>query len=59
MIFNTWEWHIKNDQQYGGMLKQIMTFLHYWRMPLLFMVSGAGTYFALGKRTQVSIYRAF
>lgn len=51
MIFNTWEWHIKNDQQFGGMLKQIMTFLHYWRMPLLFMVSGAGTYFALGKRT--------
>ena len=51
MIFNTWEWHIKNDQQFGGMLKQIMTFLHYWRMPLLFMVSGAGTYFALGKRS--------
>lgn len=53
MIFNTWEWHIKNDQQYGGFLKQIMIFLHYWRMPLLFMVSGAGTYFALGKRSPV------
>ena len=51
MIFNTWGWHIKNDQQYGGMLKQIMTFLHNWRMPLLFLLSGAGTYFALGKRT--------
>lgn len=51
MIFNSWPWHIKNDQQYGGLLKQIMTFLHYWRMPLLFMLSGAGTYFALGKRT--------
>lgn len=51
MIFNTWPWHIKNDQQFGGFLKQIMTFLHYWRMPLLFMLSGAGTYFALGKRT--------
>jgi glucan biosynthesis protein C len=51
MIFNTWPWHIKNDQQYGGLLRQGMTFLHYWRMPLLFMLSGAGTYFALGERT--------
>jgi peptidoglycan/LPS O-acetylase OafA/YrhL len=51
MVFNTWSWHIKNDIQYDGILEKIMTFLHYWRMPLLFMVSGAGTYFALGKRT--------
>ena len=51
MIFNTWGWHIKNDQQYGGMLRSIMIFLHNWRMPLLFLLSGAGTYFALGKRT--------
>lgn len=51
MIFNTWPWHIKNDEQYGGALRQLMTFLHSWRMPLLFMLSGAGTFFALGKRT--------
>ena len=51
MIFNSWPWHIKNDEQYGGALRQLMTFLHSWRMPLLFMLSGAGTYFALGKRT--------
>jgi glucans biosynthesis protein C len=51
MIFNTWGWHIKNDQQYGGMLRSVMIFLHNWRMPLLFLLSGAGTYFALGKRT--------
>jgi glucan biosynthesis protein C len=51
MIFNTWTWHIKNNVQFGGILKQTMDFLHLWRMPLLFMVSGAGTYFALGKRT--------
>jgi glucans biosynthesis protein C len=51
MIFNTWHWHIKNNEQFGGILLQIMTFLHNWRMPLLFMLSGAGTYFALGKRT--------
>jgi glucans biosynthesis protein C len=51
MIFNTWDWHIKNDQQYGGILRSVMIFLHNWRMPLLFLLSGAGTYFALGKRT--------
>jgi peptidoglycan/LPS O-acetylase OafA/YrhL len=51
MIFNTWGWHVKNDQQFGGILQSIMAFLHYWRMPLLFLISGAGTYFALGKRT--------
>jgi glucans biosynthesis protein C len=51
MIFNTWGWHVKNGQQYGGILQSIMAFLHYWRMPLLFLISGAGTYFALGKRT--------
>jgi glucans biosynthesis protein C len=51
MVFNTWGWHIKNDQLYGGLLTGTMTFLHKWRMPLLFLVSGAGTYFALGKRT--------
>lgn len=51
MIFNTWPWHIKNDEQNGGTLRLLMTFLHSWRMPLLFMLSGAGTFFALGKRT--------
>jgi len=50
MIFNSWEWHIKNDQTYGGALPYIMIHLHNWRMPLLFLISGAGTYFALGKR---------
>lgn len=51
MIFNTWQWHIKNDRLYGGFLTGIMSFLHLWRMPLLFMLAGAGTFFALGKRT--------
>lgn len=51
MVFNTWPWHIKNDVQYGGMLKQVMIFLHNWRMPLLFMLSGAGTFYAVGRMT--------
>jgi fucose 4-O-acetylase-like acetyltransferase len=51
MVFNTWGWHVKNDQTYGGFLKWMMAFLHEWRMPLLFLISGAGTYYALGKRS--------
>jgi fucose 4-O-acetylase-like acetyltransferase len=50
MVFNSWEWHVKNDQQVA-FLKYPMTFLHYWRMPLLFFISGAGTFFALGFRS--------
>jgi len=49
MIFNPFEWHIKNDRQFDW-LAPIMSFLHLWRMPLLFLISGMGTYFAMGKR---------
>ena len=51
MFFNNWGWHVKNPTQYGGILENIMIFLSRWRMPLLFLISGAGTYYALGKRT--------
>ncbi len=50
MVFNGWGWHIKNDQPQEW-LHPIMGFLHQWRMPLLFLVSGVGTRYALGKRT--------
>jgi hypothetical protein len=51
MVFNGWDWHIKSNEQYQ-FLNPIMSFLHTWRMPLLFMISGAGTWFALGFRTR-------
>lgn len=50
MIFNNWPFHIKNDIRLDS-LTPIMHYLHAWRMPLLFLVSGAGTRFALGMRT--------
>ena len=50
MIFNNWGWHIKNETQYDE-LQPVMAFLHYWRMPMLFFISGVGTYYALGKRS--------
>jgi len=53
MIFNSWDWHVKNDITAGdkSVLWYIMVFLGRWRMPLLILISGAGTYFALGKRS--------
>lgn len=53
MIFNSWPWHVKNDVTCGSkcLLWYLMVFLGRWRMPLLILISGAGTYFALGKRT--------
>jgi peptidoglycan/LPS O-acetylase OafA/YrhL len=51
MFFNTWNWHVKNPTQYNGLLIRTMIFLSEWRMPLLFLISGAGTYYALGKRS--------
>ena len=50
MVFNSWDWHIKNDPQYPE-LRYIMSFLHVWRMPLLFLVSGVGTFYALRFRS--------
>ncbi|MEN8228230.1 MAG: acyltransferase family protein [Bacteroidota bacterium] len=50
MIFNTWWWHVKNDIQVEE-LRGVMVFLHYWRLPLLFLVSGVGTWLAMGRRT--------
>lgn len=50
MVFNVCGWHIKNDVRIEA-LTPVMHFLHAWRMPLLFLVSGAGTRFALGIRS--------
>lgn len=50
MLFNPWGWHIKNNE-ISESFKYWMMWLHFWRMPLLLFISGAGTYMALGKRT--------
>lgn len=50
MFFNGWGYHVKNNVQVDS-LHPLMSFLHCWRMPLLFFISGVGTYFALGKRS--------
>jgi glucan biosynthesis protein C len=50
MWFNPWEWHVKNSET-SETFRYWMIWSHFWRMPLLLFISGAGTYMALGKRT--------
>jgi glucan biosynthesis protein C len=49
MFFNHWEWHIKNNEL-SSTIEWPMRFSSQWRMSLLFMISGAGVYFALLNR---------
>jgi peptidoglycan/LPS O-acetylase OafA/YrhL len=50
MWFNPWDWHVKNNEL-SESFRYWMIWLHFWRMPLLLFISGAGTYMALGKRS--------
>lgn len=50
LIFVDWGFHIQNHDL-SEWLKLPMLFVNQWRLPLLFFVSGAGIYFALGNRT--------
>ncbi len=49
-FFKYADWHIHNAER-SWFLTQIVFFLHTWRMPLLFFISGFGTFFALKKRS--------
>jgi len=42
------EWHVKNPET-SVLLEWLMNFLHQWRMPLLFFISGGAVWFALEK----------
>jgi len=50
MFFVPWDFHIKNNNIYHW-LTYPMWFLNQWRLPILFVISGMGTYYALQKRT--------
>ncbi|MEC3964878.1 acyltransferase family protein [Flagellimonas halotolerans] len=51
MFFVPWGWHIKNNEIYDW-LRWPMLFLNQWRLPILFVISGMGTCYALGKRSK-------
>ncbi|GAB3556828.1 acyltransferase family protein [Spirosoma fluminis] len=50
MIYVSWGWHIQSAET-SRSFEWVMQWLHRWRMPLLFFISGAGTFFALRKRS--------
>ncbi|SHG20633.1 acyltransferase family protein [Flagellimonas flava] len=50
MIFRPEQWHVNSAESFE-FLDPIMWWLHLWRMPLLFLVSGIGTFYAMGHRT--------
>jgi len=49
MIFVFWDFHLKNPER-SASLTDFNSFLDMWQMPLLLVLSGAGTWFALGHR---------
>jgi len=49
-FFCPWDWVVKNNIVYTWMIIP-MQFMSQWRLPLLFMISGMGTYYALSKKT--------
>ena len=50
MFFVPWDFHIKNNVTYHWLVYP-MAFINQWRLPILFVISGMGTYYALSKRT--------
>ncbi len=56
MFFVSWEWHVKNNQLSEAM-ELPMLFLSQWRMSLIFLVSGAGVYLAMGYRSSGTFLR--
>lgn len=50
MFFVPWDWHIKNNILYKW-LEYPMLFVNQWRLPILFVISGMGTSYALAKRS--------
>lgn len=53
MPFVLFGWEIKNKETSEG-LSRLIWWLHQWRLPLLFFISGVGTHFSLSKRSVFS-----
>jgi glucan biosynthesis protein C len=48
MFFSLDDWHVKNPTTYSS-VEIWVSFLRDWMMPLIFLISGASLFFALGK----------
>src|SRR5688572_29938079 len=56
MPFNGDEWHIMNAQS-SKLLDDIMVYFEQWRLPLLLLISGAGTVMAFSKRSPLQFVK--
>ncbi|WP_428676242.1 acyltransferase family protein [Reyranella sp.] len=56
MAWSGWSWHVTSPESLDG-LREAMRFLNRWRMPLIFVVSGAAIMLALGDRTLAAFVR--
>ncbi|TAJ96137.1 MAG: glucan biosynthesis protein [Reyranella sp.] len=56
MAWSGWTWHVTSPDSLEG-LREAMRFLNRWRMPLIFVVSGAAVMLALGNRTPGAFVR--
>jgi peptidoglycan/LPS O-acetylase OafA/YrhL len=56
MIFVGWDWHIVNGESIAA-LALPMDVSHRLRMPLLFVIAGAGMWFALQRRTGMQLFK--
>ena len=56
MLFVGWGWHITNDETIPA-LRLPMDLAHRLRMPLLFVIAGAGMWFALRRRSGGELIR--
>uniref|UniRef100_UPI0026274D03 acyltransferase family protein n=1 Tax=uncultured Lutibacter sp. TaxID=437739 RepID=UPI0026274D03 len=52
--FDQFPWHIKNEEQ-NFIFDLLTIFTHGWRMFLIFLVSGAGTWFAMRSRKKAFV----
>lgn len=56
MIFVTWDFHIKNADQ-STVMQWFMLLANRWRLPLLFIISGAAVCFSLRRRSYLQFAR--
>lgn len=56
MFFVSWHFHLKNNIIYPE-LEYPMLFVNQWRLSLLFVISGMGTWFALKKRSKIAFIK--
>jgi glucans biosynthesis protein C len=50
MGYVSWDWHVKNPEK-STVLEYLMLACNRWRLPLLFLISGAGVFFSLRRRS--------